>query len=158
MRVPASARRTGTSRWTCCACFAAAALWAAACATTGGGGRQTRLLVTTEPPGATLYVNGANMGPTPARIDVMPGESSLALRMVRGGYRDAEVAVTRRMPGRLESSLPLEGEPLDRNRSHGAGDAIGYAIVATAVTAIDRSTGSAGRLSPSAVHVVLVKQ
>jgi hypothetical protein len=88
----------------------------------------------------------------------MPGESSLALRVVCNGYRDAAVAVTRRMPGRLESSLPLEGEPVDRNRSHGAGEAIGDAIVAAAVTAIDRSTGSAGRLYPSAVHVVLVKR
>jgi hypothetical protein len=158
MRFTASARRTGTSRWTYCACLAAATLWAAACATTGGGGRQTRLLVTTEPPGATLYVNGANMGPTPVRIDVAPGESSLALRMVCNGYRDAEVAVTRRMPGRLESSLPLEGEPINRNRSTGAGEAIGAATVAAAVTAIDRSTGSAGRLHPSSVHVVLVKQ
>jgi hypothetical protein len=114
--------------------------------------------VTTEPPGATLYVNGANMGPTPARIDVRPGESSLALRLVCNGFQDAAVVVTRRMPGRLESSLPLEGEPIDRHRSHGAGEAIGYATVAAAVTAVDRSTGSVGRLSPSAVHVVLVKQ
>jgi len=144
-------------KWIRCACLAAA-LGAAACATTAGGGRQTRLLVTTEPPGATLYLNGANMGPTPARIEVMPGESSLALRFVCHGYRDAKVAVTRRMPGRLESSLPLEGEPMDRNRSHGAGEAIGYAAVAAAVTAIDRSTGLAGRLHPSSVHVVLVKQ
>ena len=157
MRFQASAQRTGTTRRTCCACLAAA-LVAAACATIGGGGRQTRLLVTTEPPGATLFVNGANMGPTPARIDVAAGESSLALRLVRSEYRDAEVTVARRTAGRLETSLPVEGEPIDRNRGKSSSDAIGYAILATAVTVIDRSTGSAGRLYPSAVHVVLVKQ
>jgi hypothetical protein len=158
MQFLASARRSGSSRWIHCVCLAAAALGATSCATTAGGGSQTRLLVTTEPPGVTLYVNGANMGPTPARIDVMPGESSMALRLACDGYQDAEVTVTRRMHGRLETSLPLEGEPIDRQRSTSAGSAIGSAVVAAAVTVIDRRTGSAGRLYPSAVHVVLVKK
>jgi hypothetical protein len=68
------------------------------------------------------------------------------------------VAVTRRRHGRLETTLPLEGEPIDRRRSTSGGDALGSAVVAVAVTAIDRITGSAGRLEPSAVHVVLVKK
>jgi len=158
MWFPASARRLGTICWVCGACLVVAALGAAACATAAGGGRQTQLLVTTEPPGATLYVNDANMGPTPVRITVAEKESSLALRFVCRGYRDASVAVARRRQGRLEASLPLEGEPINRNRSTSAGDAIGSAVVAAAVTAIDRSAGSAGRLDPSAVHVVLVRQ
>jgi hypothetical protein len=75
MQFMVSARRSGSSRYLRCVCLAAAALGATSCATTAGGGRQTRLLVTTEPPGVTLYVNGANMGPTPARIVVTLGES-----------------------------------------------------------------------------------
>jgi hypothetical protein len=141
-----------------CVCFAVAAFGSAACATAGGGGAQTTLLVTTEPAGATLFVNGANMGPTPVTLPVKPEERSLALRLVREGYRDAQVTVTRREHGHLETSLPLEGEPIDRTRGGSSSEAIGSAAVAAAVTAIDRLAGSAGRLDPSAVHVVLVKR
>jgi len=158
MACAASASADVTSRWVLCVCLTAAAIGAAACATAGRGGPQTLLRVTTEPPGATLFVDGANMGPTPARIEVKPGESSLALRFACDGYRDAEVAFTRRKHGRLETSLPIEGEPMDRNRNTNVADALGYAAVAAAVTAIDRTTGSAGRLDPYAVRVVLVKR
>lgn len=139
-----------------CVCLAAAAFGSAACAT--GGGAQARLFVTTEPPGATLFVNGANMGPTPVTIQVKPGEPSLALRLVHEGYREAQVTVTRRKAGKLETTLPIEGEPIDRTRGGSSSEALGAAAVAAAVTAIDRATGSAGRLDPPAVHVVLVKR
>ena len=141
-----------------CVCFAVAAFGSAACATAGGGGAQTKLLVTTEPAGATLFVNGANMGPTPVTLPVKPEERSLALRLVREGYRDSQVTVTRRAHGHLETSLPLEGEPIDRGKASDPGGAVVAAAVAATVTAIDRKTGSAGRLEPSAVHVVLVKR
>jgi len=154
----ASASAGVTSRWVLCVCLTAAATGAPACATAAGGGPQTKLRVTKDPPGATLFVNGANMGPTPALVEVKPKESSLALRFVCDGYLDAKVDVARRQHGRLETSLPLEGEPLDRNRGTNAGNALGSAAIAAAVTAIDRTTGSAGRLDPYAVHVVLVKR
>ena len=141
-----------------CVCFAVAAFGSAGCATAGGGGAQTTLLVTTEPAGATLFVNGANMGPTPVTLQVKPGEHSLGLRLVREGYQESRVTVTRHNAGTLEASLPLEGEPIDRARGGSSSEALGTAAVAAAVTAIDRLAGSAGRLDPSAVHVVLVKR
>ncbi len=64
----------------------------------------------------------------------------------------------RHKAGTLETSLPIEGEPIDRTRGGSSGEAVGAAAVAAAVTAIDRGTGSAGRLDPSAVHVVLAKR
>jgi hypothetical protein len=139
-------------------CLALAASGAAACAMAGGRGAQTKLHVTTEPAGATLFVNGANMGPTPVTLSVKPGETSLGLRLEREGYQAARVTVTRRRAGKLESSLPIEGEPIDRRRGGSSGEAVGTAAVAAAVTAIDRKAGSAGRLDPPAVHVVLVKR
>jgi len=141
-----------------CVCFAVAAFGSAACATAGGGGAQARLLVTTEPAGATLFVNGANMGPTPVTLQVKPEEHSLGLRLVREGFQEARVTVTRHNAGPLETSLPIEGEPIDRTRGGSSSEALGAAAVAAAVTAIDRKIGSAGRLEPSAVHVVLVKR
>jgi len=125
-------------------CFAVAAFGSAACATAGGGGAQTKLLVTTEPAGATLFVNGANMGPTPVTLQVKPEEHSLALRLVREGFQEAQVTVTRRNAGPLETSLPIEGEPIDRTRGGSSSEALGAAAIAAAVTAIDRKTGSAG--------------
>jgi hypothetical protein len=98
------------------------------------------------------------MGPTPVTLQVKPGEQWLALRLVREEYQAVGVTVTRHQAGKLESSLPIEGEPIDRTRGGSSGEAIGAAAVAAAVTAIDRGTGSAGRLVPSAVHVVLVKR
>lgn len=111
----ASARPAAANSRMLCACLAAA-IASAACATSGGGGAQTKLLVTTEPAGATLFVNGANMGPTPVTLPVKPEERSLALRLAYEGYRDSQVTVTRRAHGHLESSLPLEGEPIDRGK------------------------------------------
>jgi hypothetical protein len=141
-----------------CVWLAAAAISSAACASAGGGGTQTKLVVTTEPTGATLFVNGANMGPTPVALQVKPGEPPLTLRLVREGHQEARVTVTRRKAGKLESSLPIEGEPIDRTRGGSSSEAVGAAAVAAAVMAIDRTTGSAGRLDPAAVHVVLVKR
>jgi hypothetical protein len=68
------------------------------------------------------------------------------------------VTVTRHNAGPLETSLPIEGEPIDRTRGGSSSEALGAAAAAAAVTAIDRKIGSAGRLEPSAVHVVLVKR
>ena len=138
--------------------FAVAVVGSAACATAGGGGAQTKLLVTTEPAGATLFVNGANMGPTPVTLQVKPGEHSVGLRLVRAGYEEARVTVTRHNAGALEHSLPIEGEPIDRTRGGSSGEALGAAAAAAAITAIDRKTGLAGRLDPPAVHIVLVKR
>ena len=141
-----------------CVCLAAAAIGSAACASAGGGGAQTKLLVTTDPTGATLSVNGANMGPTPVALQVKPAEPSLALRLVLEGYQEARVIVTRRRAGKLEATLPIEGEPIDRTRGGSSSEALGAAAVAAVVTAVDRATGSAGRFDPPAVHVVLVKR
>jgi hypothetical protein len=146
-------RRATTGVW-----LAAAAFAASACATTGGGGLQTLLRVTTDPPGATLFVNGANMGPTPAALEVNPRESTLALRLVCEGYQDAAVTVTRRRKGGIEARLPLEGEPIDRSKGGSSTEALGTAAVAAAMAALDRTTGSAGRLEPPAVHVVLARR
>ena len=143
----ASARPAAANSRMLCACLAAA-IASAACATSGGGGAQTKLLVTTEPAGATLFVNGANMGPTPVTLPVKPEERSLALRLAYEGLPgltgDGHAPRTR-----TSREQPASRRGTDRQgKASDPGGAVVAAAVAATVTAIDRKTGSAGRLDP----------
>lgn len=103
------------------------------CASIMHGARQD-ISVTSVPLGAKVTVNGVNMGATPSMIRLDRAASSIALVFTKEGYEPVTVALNRRMDGWLLGNIILGG-------------LIGLAI--------DFATGSAYRLSPKEVNVVL---
>ena len=132
----------------------AAALAGSGCATLAHG-RAQEISIRSVPAGARVYIGSELAGETPARILVRRAEKDPIVRSEKEGFEAAEVKLTRVPSGWLLGDMGWAAAQFG-NQGVRSGDASVAAFGVAGVTiGIDVATGSAWRLTPSEIRVML---
>jgi hypothetical protein len=133
---------------------AATALAGSGCATLAHG-RAQEISIRSAPAGARVYVGSELAGETPARILVRRAEKDPIVRIEKEGFEVVEVKLTRVPSGWLLGDIGWAASQF-ANQGMRSGDAsVAAAGVAGVTIGIDVATGSAWRLTPSEIRVML---
>jgi hypothetical protein len=119
-------------------------------------GRAQEISIRSAPAGARVYVGSELAGETPARILVRRAEKDPVVRIEKEGFEAVEVKLRRVPSGWLLGDMGWAAAQFGNQGYRSAGEAaVGAFGVAGLTMGIDLATGSAWRLTPSEIRVML---
>jgi hypothetical protein len=133
----------------------AAAVAGSGCATLAHG-RAQEISIRSAPAGARIYIGSELAGETPARVLVRRAEKDPIVRIEKEGFEAVEVKLTRVPSGWLLGDMGWAAAQFGNQGYQSGSDASVAAFGVAGVTiGIDVATGSAWRLTPSEIRVML---
>ena len=134
---------------------AATALTGSGCATLAHG-RTQEISIRSVPAGARIYIGSELAGETPARVLVRRSERDAVVRIEKEGFEAVEVKLTRTPSGWLLGDMGWAAAQFGNQGLQSASEAPVAAFGVAGITiGIDLATGSAWRLTPSEIRVML---
>jgi len=132
-----------------------AVLAGSGCATLAHG-RAQEISIRSAPAGARVYIGSELAGETPARILVRRAEKDPIVRIEKDGFEPVEVKLTRVPSGWLLGDMGWAASQFANQGLQSGSDASIAAFgVAGLTIGVDVATGSAWRLTPSEIRVML---